>query len=145
MAITGINIIKGWYVTRAKPLQSQFWAWMDSFWHKDELIPIDKIEGLRYALNTVGYPVTWEESSDTYIDITLNRIIDSIWVQPQGFVSLTEFRVGTTPGGEDIILSMPIPATDPQPVVINRGFSVGTRIYLYGVMTSCNFTIIYKL
>jgi len=51
---TSKNTLKSWFVTKAKPLQSQFWAWMDSFWHKDELIPIPKVEGLQDALNSLG-------------------------------------------------------------------------------------------
>lgn len=145
MAVTGINIIKSWFVTRAKPLQSQFWAWMDSFWHKDEMIPIDKIEGLINILNALKYNFPFEESSDMYIDVVQNRIIDSIWVQPNGFIGLAAFKVGTTPGGEDIVPAMEIPADDAQPIVISRGFTVATRIYLYGLTTSCNITIIYKI
>lgn len=38
------NVIKGWFKTGLKPLQNQFWAWMDSYWHKDEEIPLSKIE-----------------------------------------------------------------------------------------------------
>lgn len=48
------NTLKGWFVTTAKPLQAQFWAWMDSFWHKDELIPMEKVDGLIDALNSIA-------------------------------------------------------------------------------------------
>ena len=34
-----------------KPLQSQFAAWIDSYWHKDDQIPMASIEGLDDALN----------------------------------------------------------------------------------------------
>jgi hypothetical protein len=27
-------------MTGKKPTQAQFWAWMDSFWHKDEVISL---------------------------------------------------------------------------------------------------------
>ena len=51
MAQTAINIIKNWFKTGLKPTQDQFWNWMDSFWHKDELIPQDKIQDLETTLS----------------------------------------------------------------------------------------------
>lgn len=51
MAKTAINTIKNWFKTGLKPTQDQFWNWMDSYWHKDELIPQDKIQDLSTALS----------------------------------------------------------------------------------------------
>ena len=51
MAKTAINTIKQWFKTGLKPTQDQFWNWMDSYWHKDELIPQDKIQDLSTALS----------------------------------------------------------------------------------------------
>ena len=48
--ITSLNVIKTWFKTGLKPTQAQFWAWLDSFWHKDEEIPQDKISGLSESL-----------------------------------------------------------------------------------------------
>lgn len=50
MAKTAINTIKNWFKTGLKPTQDQFWNWMDSYWHKDEEIPQDKIKGLSESL-----------------------------------------------------------------------------------------------
>ncbi|WP_271783859.1 hypothetical protein [Aquimarina algiphila] len=44
MAIVDRNTIKNWFKKRAKPTQTQFWNWIDSFWHKNEKIPIGSIE-----------------------------------------------------------------------------------------------------
>jgi hypothetical protein len=38
--------LKNWFKNGMKPVQEQFYAWMDSFWHKDEKIPVDTIEGI---------------------------------------------------------------------------------------------------
>lgn len=46
MPLVSKNTLKNWFVTLAKPTQAQFWAWMDSYWHKDESIPTSKITGL---------------------------------------------------------------------------------------------------
>ena len=48
---TAINTIKQWFKTGLKPTQDQFWNWIDSFWHKDELIPQDKIQDLSTTLS----------------------------------------------------------------------------------------------
>lgn len=47
---TEINTIKQWFVTGAKPTQAQFWAWLESYRHKDEAILISEIQGLASAL-----------------------------------------------------------------------------------------------
>lgn len=48
---TAINTIKQWFKTGLKPTQDQFWNWMDSFWHKDELIPQKNIQDLSTTLS----------------------------------------------------------------------------------------------
>lgn len=45
------NTIKNWFKTGLKPTQAQFWATWDSFWHKDEKIPITAIEDIENILN----------------------------------------------------------------------------------------------
>lgn len=49
--ITDINTLKNWFRNRLKPPQEQFWAWMDSYWHKNEKIPTESIENLTSILN----------------------------------------------------------------------------------------------
>lgn len=48
--MTEKNILQNWFVTGAKPTQEQFWAWMESYWHKSESIPTEKILGLSEVL-----------------------------------------------------------------------------------------------
>lgn len=49
--ITEKNVLKGWFKKGLKPLEAQFHAWMDSYWHKNEEIPIKNIENLEDTLN----------------------------------------------------------------------------------------------
>ncbi len=42
--------LKNWFSNLKKPNQSQFWAWIDSFVHKEDKIPMDAVEGLDKAL-----------------------------------------------------------------------------------------------
>ena len=48
------NILKGWFSSGKKPLQNQFWDWLDSFWHKEDSIPISAITGLQSALDNLA-------------------------------------------------------------------------------------------
>lgn len=52
MAQTAINTIKQWFKTGSKPTQEQFWSWMDSYLHKDEMISQDKIQNLSTTLSS---------------------------------------------------------------------------------------------
>ena len=51
MAIRSITQLKTWFRKGAYPLASQFADWMDSYWHKDEKIPIDAVDQLADRLN----------------------------------------------------------------------------------------------
>ena len=48
--ITPISSLKRWFANFKKPTQEQFWAWLDSYWHKSEKIPMDTIDGLENAI-----------------------------------------------------------------------------------------------
>ena len=48
--MTAIQTLKQWFSNFKKPTQEQFWAWIDSFWHKSEKIPMDSIEGLENVI-----------------------------------------------------------------------------------------------
>ena len=54
MAKVNLNIIKEWFKTGLKPTQEQFWSWMDSFWHKDEKIPINQIDGIENIYTSIN-------------------------------------------------------------------------------------------
>jgi len=51
MAKTTLSTIKNWFKTGLKPTQLQFWAVFDSFFHKDEKIPVSSVEELQNYLN----------------------------------------------------------------------------------------------
>ncbi len=63
---TAKEILKGWFSNFKKPTQNQFWAWIESYWHKDEKIPIDSVEGLKSALeNTANADMINNHLTDT--------------------------------------------------------------------------------
>ncbi len=51
MPIIDKNILKEWYRNLKKPPQEQFWGWLDSYWHKAELIAMASIDGLISTLS----------------------------------------------------------------------------------------------
>jgi hypothetical protein len=52
--MANLTTIKNLFKTGLKPTQQQFWDTWDSFWHKDEMIPIAKIEGIDAVFNTIN-------------------------------------------------------------------------------------------
>nr|DAN19509.1 MAG TPA: hypothetical protein [Bacteriophage sp.] len=52
--MTAIQTLKQWFSNFKKPTQEQFWAWIDSFWHKSEKIPMESIEGLESAIQNTA-------------------------------------------------------------------------------------------
>ncbi|GEM58444.1 hypothetical protein B0A78_03575 [Flavobacterium columnare NBRC 100251 = ATCC 23463] len=52
--MTAIETIRNWFKTGSKPTQEQFWAWMESYWHKSEKIPINQIDGIEQVYQTIN-------------------------------------------------------------------------------------------
>ncbi|SDC52168.1 tail fiber protein [Williamwhitmania taraxaci] len=50
MAVTDKNQIKAWFKRGLKPLASQFEAWLDSYWHREDAIPTSSVDGLNEIL-----------------------------------------------------------------------------------------------
>lgn len=48
--MTSKQTLKQWFSNLKKPTQNHFWAWLDSYFHKEEKIPMSQIEGLDKAL-----------------------------------------------------------------------------------------------
>lgn len=46
MPVVDKNQLKIWFKNLAKPVQEQFWNWMDSFYHKSEAIPKSGVDNL---------------------------------------------------------------------------------------------------
>lgn len=72
MATTDKNTLKSWFKRGAKPLASQFAAWIDSFWHKDESIPIGSITNLSTIL---GNKIDRSEIENITSKLSLERKI----------------------------------------------------------------------
>jgi hypothetical protein len=49
--MTSLTTIKNWFKTGLKPTQQQFWDTWDSFWHKEDRIPVTQIDGVDNLLD----------------------------------------------------------------------------------------------
>src|SRR5688500_19188898 len=119
MAIQSINTLKNWFKRGFKPLQQQFYDWMDSYWHKDEKIPMANVDGLESILNTLPsqeaiaalvalyFPETFNPTTDFEYTLKANKRLQSVIITPS--VDST-IRIGTFRGGEDIMIESNIAA-----------------------------------
>jgi hypothetical protein len=51
MPLKTVAALKAIFVTAAKPTQQDFHDWMDSFWHKGQLLPTSSVDGLPAMLD----------------------------------------------------------------------------------------------
>lgn len=64
--ITQKKTLKKWFSNFMKPAQEHFAAWIDSYWHKSEQIPMSNIEGLSKAFeNTASAGQLLNHTNDT--------------------------------------------------------------------------------
>ena len=151
MAIQNINTIKNWFKRGFKPLQQQFYDWMDSYWHKDEKIPIATIDGLESVLNTLPsqdaintlvslfVPEVFTTTSNFIYTLKAGRRLQSVILIPS---LASNIRIGTVNGGEDVMIESPVRANETfildcavyaaadMPVYIN-GITDTTQILIY--------------
>ena len=137
-----ISTLKNWFKRGFKPLQQQFYDWMDSYWHKDDTLPISSISNLQATLNAlpsqdaingllaIMLPDIKNVSTDLVYILPANKRLQSVIVIP----SVDEIvRVGTTPGAEDIMITTSLTAGKAF-VVDCAVYSVNdTSIYITGI------------
>ena len=121
MAIQNINTLKSWFKRGFKPLQQQFYDWMESYWHKDEPLPMSSISGLENILNTLPtqdlinsllalfLPEIINVNTDHTYTLHGGRRLQSIIIIPAEEESI---RVGTFNGGDDIMIESTIQANE---------------------------------
>lgn len=74
MAVVSRDQIKSWFRKGLKPLEVHFASWIDSFWHKNDAIPMSSIDGLNEALNQRTITID-EALSDESENPVQNKII----------------------------------------------------------------------
>lgn len=74
MAVVSRDQIKSWFRRGLKPLEVHFASWIDSFWHKNDAIPMSSIDGLNDALNQRTISID-DALSDSSTNPVQNRIV----------------------------------------------------------------------
>ena len=111
MAKRDKNTLYSWAIPKWKPLAVQIKDWFDSYWHKDDGIPIISVTGLQDVLNNLpdsntiqllaesinGVQVDF--NADGSFEIPPRKILDKILVKPTAGISL---KIGTATGLDDI-------------------------------------------
>jgi hypothetical protein len=94
------DTIKSWFKKGLKPFESQFANWIDSFWHKDDNIPIDSVEGLSDVVNNKYDKATGEalsadfETHKTEILAQIELLQDELSnMNVDGFEEITEEEI----------------------------------------------------
>lgn len=110
MATQSRSVLKNWFKKGLKPLQQQFWDWIDSYWHKDDTIPTASVDGLDAALASLPtqaeldaiadfQPVSVSVSGAATYELSGGKLLEKIAVTPS---SSGAFAVGTSVGGSQI-------------------------------------------
>ena len=74
MAVVSRDQIKSWFRKGLKPLEVHFASWIDSFWHKNDAIPMSSIKGLNDALNQRTITID-DALSDSSTNPVQNRVV----------------------------------------------------------------------
>lgn len=78
-------------------------------------------------------------SSDGYVRIGSNTVVDLIIVQSEG--NLAAFTVGTTDGGDEVLTAMAVVADTWTPFVVMAYSSVAYNLYFGGITSSTQILI----
>jgi hypothetical protein len=92
--MANLNTIKNWFKTGLKPTQQQFWDTWDSFWHKDDAIPVANIEGIDNLLNQKANKSVVDDhltSVNAHAELFLDKEDKSKKGQAGGYAPLDEF------------------------------------------------------
>ena len=111
MAVQTLNTIKNWFKTGLKPSEAQFWDTWDSFWHKQDTIPVASVTGLESILNSKASQELASLTVDTLaghmaevvIDIDFVDIRTIIYNVPEAMKLTVQESEGTAAG-----LSIPL-------------------------------------
>lgn len=113
MAKQSVNTLKQWFETADKPTQQQFWDWLDSFKHKDDVVAIADVIGLTTALAGKADQSALNAILAVELPVRLVLNADGNYLLPAGFgaykflitptVDTVALYAGTTDGGNDLI------------------------------------------
>jgi hypothetical protein len=137
MAKQTLNIIKGWFITLAKPTQAQFSDVFDSFRHKDDKIALDDLDqNLQDTLQGIAAvnvfrPQEITIEADSTFPMLAKYRLEHLSLQNNSHDPMT-VKVGTTPGGSEYGENE-IAAGGSWDLDIGETFWANATIYIGGV------------
>ena len=140
MATQGRSILKSWFSAGKKPPESQFWDWIDSFWHKTEdSIPIANITSLDAALQDLQDQITALGSNVTVVSVSGSNstvlaasiLYDVIVIEGTPGNS---YSIGATPGGNEILEGSI--GSSPEVITLYLYYASQVTIYFTGTFTA---------
>ncbi|MEY4902832.1 MAG: hypothetical protein RLZZ292_647 [Bacteroidota bacterium] len=102
--------LKSWFKKGLKPLETQFADWIDSYWHKNDAIPISSIDNLNNTLN--------QYVTNTQI-ININNLLNQL--VPISFFGVPVFSVPIPPSLDNTALIEKIVIYADAPTTISIG------------------------
>lgn len=120
--VQNIAQIKQWFQTEKFPTQQQFYDWLESFDHKTDMLPIDRITGLKDMLQSInsfianhndaggggGLPATIVITPDAPTWVApAGTLVDKIVIYESGYARIS---IGTAPGLADVMEGMEVQA-----------------------------------
>lgn len=141
MAKRDKNTLYGWAVPKWKPLAVQIKDWFDSYWHKDEAIPITSVGGLQDIINGLPNLSTFEMVAESVNGVRIDfaadgsflipagQLLEKMLVKPTAPISL---KIGTANGLDDIAPQENVDAGGGL-FVLNLPAFADKRIWLSGI------------
>lgn len=107
-----LSTIKNWFRTALKPTQAQFWDTWDSFWHKDDLIPVESVDGLDDALSRLPTPeqlaalaavapTVVNVAGSATLSVVAGKLVETVIAEGSAGTA----KIGLSAGGNDIVES----------------------------------------
>lgn len=145
------NLVKTWFVSRAKPFATHFFQWIDACWFKGEKIPVADIEGIDIYLGNVIPPVDIAFTADTVYTLPAGYAIYQMYVKllPMVTPPVTPpvIRFGTDVSLDDLVgdteievitpITVIIPALENKNIYISETtgvlFNMTLRMYLHKI------------
>ncbi|TCN63670.1 hypothetical protein [Acetobacteroides hydrogenigenes] len=85
MALRSISQLKSWFKKGMYPTESQFGDWLDSFFHREDKIPVGSVDGLSEAINS--------KAEQSAVD-TLSQSVSAISTKADGASSAASSALG---------------------------------------------------
>ncbi len=136
MAILSRAELKTYYRTESTPDQQQFWSWLDSFFHKNDTIPLASVEGLFALLNTLPkamQPATL--NADGSVTVATKCRIHVIVLETEIAQTIS---IGRTLAGVDVAEQIEVTPGESSCITTIVSLPANGQLYFSGITSTLN-------